>query len=418
MKQVLFACGVNHHTAPVAIRERMAFPADVLPRALTAVTDQGVAREAAILSTCNRTEVYCNTAEPDNVVEWMADFHSLKPQEVRPYLYLLPQDQAVKHAFRVASGLDSMVLGETQILGQMKQAAESAQEAGTLGLLLNKLFQRTFSVAKEVRTATEIGASTVSMSAAAVTLAERIFDSISEQSILFIGAGEMIDLVATHFAARNPRRLMIINRTVERASAVAAKFGGESAALTSLPELLHEFDIVVTSTASPLPIVGLGMVERALKARKHRPMFMVDLAVPRDVEAEVGELNDIFLYTVDDLGQVVQAGHDARHSKVEQAEAIVSANVYEFMHWLDTRKAVPTLRALRDHAERLRRHEMDKAHKRLVKGDDPQTVLEALSQGLMNKLLHDPSHALNQAEGDERDELQQLVARLYNLHND
>jgi len=418
MKQVLFACGVNHHTAPVAIRERVAFPADILPRALTAVTDHGVAREAAILSTCNRTEVYCNTSEPEAVVEWMADFHSMRPQDVRPYLYLLPGDQAVKHAFRVASGLDSMVLGETQILGQMKQAAESAQEAGTLGLLLNKLFQRTFSVAKEVRTATEIGASTVSMSAAAVTLAERIFASISEQSVLFIGAGEMIDLVATHFAARNPRRIMIINRTVERAREVAAKFGADSAALTSLPEVLHEFDIVVTSTASPLPIVGLGLVERALKARKHRPIFMVDLAVPRDVESEVGELNDVFLYTVDDLGMVVQAGHDARNSKVEQAEAIVTANVNEFMHWLDTRKAVPTLRALRDHAERLRRNEMEKAHRRLAKGEDPQAVLEAMSQGLMNKLLHDPSHALNQAEGDDRDELQQLITRLYNLHSD
>ncbi|HEX8979708.1 MAG TPA: glutamyl-tRNA reductase [Parasulfuritortus sp.] len=418
MKQVLFACGVNHHTAPVAIRERLAFPADILPRALVDVTGHGVAREAAILSTCNRTEVYCNTTEPESVVEWMADFHSLKPQEVRPYLYLLPEDQAVKHAFRVASGLDSMVLGETQILGQMKQAAESAQEAGTLGLLLNKLFQRTFSVAKEVRTATEIGASTVSMSAAAVSLAERIFPSISEQAVLFIGAGEMIDLVATHFAARNPRRIMIINRTAERARNVAAKFGADSAALTSLPEVLHEFDIVITSTASPLPIVGLGLVERALKTRKHRPMFMVDLAVPRDIETEVGELNDVFLYTVDDLGEVVQAGHEARHGQVEQAEAIVSANVHEFMHWLAGRKAVPTLRALRDHAERLRRHEMEKAHKRLAKGDDPQAVLEALSQGLMNKLLHDPSHALNQAEGSERDELIHLLSRLYNLHND
>jgi len=417
-KQILLACGVNHHTAPVAIRERVAFPADILSRALTDVTGNGVAHEAAILSTCNRTEVYCNTAEPEDVVQWMANFHSMAANEVRPYLYLLPHDQAVKHAFRVASGLDSMVLGETQILGQMKNAVESAQEAGTLGLLLNKLFQRTFSVAKEVRTATEIGASTVSMSAAAVTLAERIFPSIDQQSVLFIGAGEMIDLVATHFAARKPRRLMVINRTVERAREVANKFGGEAASLSSLSEVLHEFDIVVTSTASPLPIVGLGLVERALKARKHSPMFMVDLAVPRDVEAEVGELDDVYLYTVDDLGEVVQAGHDARHGKVEQAEVIVEANVGQFMHWLDGRKAVPTLRALRDHAERLRRHEMEKAHKRLLKGDEPQAVLEAMSQGLMNKLLHEPSHAINEASGDERDELQQLIARLYNLHND
>jgi hypothetical protein len=246
------------------------------------------------------------------VAEWLANFHGLPPKDVKPYLYLLPQQLAANHAFRVASGLDSMVLGETQILGQMKQAAEKAHDAGTLGLLLNKLFQRTFSVAKEVRTATEIGSSTVSMSAAAVTLAERIFPSISDQAVLFIGAGEMIELVATHFAARNPRRLMVVNRTIERARDLANKFGGEAAALTNLPELLPEFDILVTSTASPLPIVGLGLVERAVKARKHRPMFMVDLAVPRDIETEVGELDDVFLYTVDDLGEVVRAGQDSR----------------------------------------------------------------------------------------------------------
>ncbi len=413
----LFTCGVNHHTAPVAIRERVAFPADILARALADVTGSKVAREAAILSTCNRTEIYCNTLDPEAVVGWMADFHGLKSQDVRPYLYQLPGDQAVKHAFRVASGLDSMVLGETQILGQMKQAVEKAQDAGTLGLLLNKLFQRTFSVAKDVRTATEIGANTVSMSAAAVALAERIFPAISDQAVLFIGAGEMIELVATHFAARQPRRLMVINRTIERARELATKFGGEAAALSSLSELLPEFDIVVTSTASPLPIVGLGMVERALKARKRRPMFMVDLAVPRDVESEVGELSDVYLYSVDDLGEVVRAGHDARNAKVEQAEAIVAASVNEFMHWLEGRKAVPTLLALRAHAERLRRHEMEKAHKRLAKGDDPQAVLEAMSLGLMNKLLHEPSHALNQTAGGERDELQQLIARLYNLHD-
>jgi len=414
----LFACGVNHHTAPVAIRERVAFPADILARALADVTGRAVAQEAAILSTCNRTEVYCHTTDPEVVVDWMAEFHSLKPREVKPYLYTLPGDQAVKHAFRVASGLDSMVLGETQILGQMKQAAIKAHEAGTLGLLLNKLFQRTFSVAKQVRTATEIGANTVSMSAAAVTLAERIFPSIAEQAVLFIGAGEMIELVATHFAARNPRRLMVVNRTVDRARDLANKFGGEAATLTALPELLPDFDILVTSTASPLPIVGLGLVERALKQRKHRPIFMVDLAVPRDIEAEVAELDDVFLYTVDDLGEVVRAGHDARHAKVEQAEAIISASVHEFMHWMDTRRAVPTLRALRDHGERLRRHELEKALKALHRGDDPQGILEALSHGLANKFLHEPSHALNKSSGQERDELSRIVARLYNLHNE
>jgi glutamyl-tRNA reductase len=415
----LFACGVNHHTAPVSIRERVAFGPDILPRALSDVTgERGPAREAAILSTCNRTEIYCNTQEPEGVAEWLANFHGLPPRDVKPYLYQLPNEEAANHAFRVASGLDSMVLGETQILGQMKQAAEKASAAGTLGLLLNKLFQRTFSVAKEVRTATEIGARTVSMSAAAVGLAERIFPSIKEQAVLFIGAGEMIDLVATHFAAKSPRRLMVVNRTIERALALANKFGGEAAALTNLPELLHEFDILVTSTASPLPIVGLGMVERAVKARKHRPIFMVDLAVPRDIESEVGELDDVYLYTVDDLGEVVRSGQDSRQSAVVQAEAIIAASVNEFMHWMDARRTVPVIRSLRDHGERLRRHELDKAHKCLLRGDDPQAVLEAMSRALMNKLLHEPSHALNQAGDNEREQLGRLVSRLYNLHGE
>jgi glutamyl-tRNA reductase len=415
----LFACGVNHHTAPVSIRERVAFPPDILPKALADVTgERRLAREAAILSTCNRTEIYVNTQEPANVADWLASFHGLPAREVKPYLYLLPQEQAANHAFRVASGLDSMVLGETQILGQMKQAAAKAHAAGTLGLLLNKLFQRTFAVAKEVRTATEIGANTVSMSAAAVSLAERIFPSISEQAVLFIGAGEMIELVATHFAARKPKRIMVVNRTVERARDLANKFGGEAAALTNLPELLADFDILVTSTASPLPIVGLGMVERAVKIRKHRPMFMVDLAVPRDIESEVGELDDVFLYTVDDLGEVVRQGHDSRTSAVTQAEAIIHARVHEFMHWMDSRKTVPVIRSLRDHGERLRRHELEKAHRALARGDDPRQVLEALSRGLINKLLHDPSHTLNQAGDAEREELARLVSRLYNLHND
>jgi glutamyl-tRNA reductase len=415
----LFACGVNHHTAPVSIRERVAFGPDILPRALTDVTgEHGPAREAAILSTCNRTEIYCNTQQPEEVAEWLANFHGLPPRDVRPYLYQFPNEQAANHAFRVASGLDSMVLGETQILGQMKQAAKNAATAGTLGMLLNKLFQRTFSVAKEVRTATEIGTSTVSMSAAAVSLAERIFPSVREQAVLFIGAGEMIDLVATHFAAKSPRRLMVVNRTVERARALASKFGGEAAALTNLPELLHEFDILVTSTASPLPIVGLGMVERAIKARKRRPIFMVDLAVPRDIETEVGQLDDIFLYTVDDLGEVVRSGQDSRKSAVVQAEAIIASSVNEFMHWMDARRTVPVIRSLRDHGERLRRNELDKAHKALQRGDDPQAVLEAMSRALMNKLLHEPSHALNQAGDSEREQLARLVSRLYNLHGE
>jgi len=414
----LFTFGVNHHTAPVSIRERVAFPPDVLERALHNLTREGLASEAVILSTCNRTEIYCNTHTPEAVADWLADFHKIDRREVNPYLTIMPNTDAVRHAFRVASGLDSMVLGETQILGQLKQAVDRAQTAGSVGTLLSKLFQRTFAVAKDVRTATEIGANTVSMSAAAVSLAERIFPSIAEQSVLLIGAGEMIELVATHFAARNPRRMMVINRTVERAHELCDRFGGEAAALTQLPELLHEFDIIVTSTASPLPILGLGLAERALKARRHRPMFMVDLAVPRDIEAEVGDLSDVYLYTVDDLGEVIRAGHDARRAKVEEAEAIIATRVSEFLHWMDSRRAVPTVRALRDHGERLRRHELEKALKHLAHGEDPAQVLEALSKALTNKFLHDPTHALNLAQGAEREQLAQQIERLYNLHGD
>ncbi len=414
----LFAFGINHHTAPVSIRERVAFPPDILERALHELTSEGKASEAIILSTCNRTEIYCNTHSPEAIADWLADFHKIDRNEVNPYLTLLPNTDAVRHAFRVASGLDSMVLGETQILGQLKQAVDRAQTAGTLGTLLSKLFQRTFAVAKEVRTATEIGANTVSMSAAAVSLAERIFPSIAEQAVLFIGAGEMIELVATHFAARNPRRMMVINRTVERAHELCDRFGGEAAALTQLPELLHQFDIIVTSTASPLPILGLGLAERALKARRHRPMFMVDLAVPRDIETEVGGLSDVYLYTVDDLGEVIRAGHDARRAKVDEAEAIIATRVSEFLHWMDSRRAVPTVRALRDHGERLRRHELGKALKHLANGEDPAQIIDALSKSLANKFLHDPTHALNLAQGAERELLAQQIERLYNLHGD
>ncbi|TSA22077.1 MAG: glutamyl-tRNA reductase [Betaproteobacteria bacterium] len=414
----LFAFGINHHTAPVAVRERVAFPPDILERALQDLTRDERASEAIIVSTCNRTEVYCNTHTPEAVADWLADFHGIPRTEVSPYLTIFAGDDAIRHAFRVASGLDSMVLGETQILGQLKQAVDKAQTLGTVGTLLSKLFQNTFAVAKEVRTATEIGANTVSMSAAAVALAERIFPSIARQSVLFIGAGEMIELVATHFAARTPRRIMVVNRTVERARELADRLGGEAAALTRLPEILHEFDIVCTSTASPLPILGLGLAERALKARRHRPMFMVDLAVPRDIEAEVGELSDVYLYTVDDLGEVIRAGHDARRSKVDEAEAIITTRVSEFTHWIDSRRAVPTVRALRDHGERLRRHELEKALKHLTHGEDPAQVLDALSKALTNKFLHEPTHALGHAQGDEQGRLAHLIERLYNLHGE
>jgi glutamyl-tRNA reductase len=412
----LFAFGINHQTAPLDVREQVSFPADAMEDALHDLVSHRPVREAAIVSTCNRTEIYCSTDKPDEATHWLADFHELPTRELEPYLYRLPREKAVKHAFRVASGLDSMVLGEPQILGQLKDAVKSAEHAGTLGMLLHKLFQRTFFVAKEVRSSTEIGTNSVSMAAASTRLAERIFGDISEQRVLFIGAGEMIELCASHFAARHPKRVTVANRTVERAQALAHRLNGQVITLNELPDQLALHDIVVTCTASTLPILGKGMLERAIKARKHRPIFMVDLAVPRDVEPEVAELDDVFLYSVDDLADIVKEGLDSRQGAVAQAEAIIDSNVINFMHWLESRHIVPTIRALRDQAERYRRHELERAKKLLAKGEDPQKIIESLSNGLTNKFLHLPSYALNHAAEDERDDLVDLISRLYHLH--
>jgi len=411
----LFAFGINHQTAPLTVREQVVFQTERLSQALRNLVEQRPVKEAAILSTCNRTEIYCNTDEPTAAVQWLANYHHLPADGLEPYIYRLPQEQAVQHAFRVASGLDSMMIGEAQILGQMKQAVRSAEEAGTLGLLLNRLFQRTFSVAKEVRTQTEIGASAVSMASISVRLAEEIYPSVSGCRVLFVGAGEMIELCATHFGARQPKAMTFANRTLERGQALASQHHGQAIPLNDVAASLATHDVVVTSTASPLPIIGKGTVESALKARKRRPILIVDLAVPRDVEPEVADLGDAVVYTVDDLGRIAADGLAARSNAVQQAEAIIDTEVRDFMHWMNTRGAVPTIRALRDHAERSRRHELERALKSLEKGDDARKVLERLSEALTNKLMHGPTHALNTATDAERDQLVQTLARLYQI---
>jgi len=409
----LFTLGLSHTTAPLPVRERVVFHVEKLFDALNELRRERRVAEAAILSTCNRTELYLSAEEPQAAAEWLAQYHRMQAEELRPYLYTLPQDQAVRHAFRVAAGLDSMVLGEPQILGQLKDAVRVAQSAGTLGTVLHKLFQKSFAVAKEVRTTTQVGASSVSMAAAAVKLAARIFPSLRDQKVLFIGAGEMIELCATHFAAQGPARLTVANRTLERAHALAHRFGGQAIELRTLAEQLQEHDIVVSCTASSLPILGKGLVERALRARRHRPMFMVDLAVPRDIEAEVAELDDVFLYTLDDLQGIVQGNLDSRRAALEQAEAIIETQVGQFMHWMAARASVPLIRSLRDQGEAARRHELERAQRMLARGEDPRQVLEALSQGLTNKLLHGPTQALNEAADEERRALAALIERLY-----
>ncbi len=416
----LVTFGINHKTAPVAIREQAAFAPEKLADALREVTTQAGVNEAAILSTCNRTEIYCRLESGENqrAVAWFCDYHHLTQAQVEPHLYVFPGDQAVKHAFRVASGLDSMVLGEPQILGQMKAAFATAHKAGTTGKILNRMFQQTFSVAKQVRTDTAIGASAVSVAFAAVGLAKQIFSQLSERTVLLIGAGETIELAARHLKEQGVGHIIVANRTVERAQALAQSCGGEAISLTEMPDRLSEADIVISSTASQLPILGKGAVERALKIRKHRPMFMVDIAVPRDIEPEVGELDDVYLYTVDDLQQVVAQNMQSRQEAAIEAEKIIDIQVVDFMQWVKSLDSVPTIRALRESAHALRDRELQLAQQRLAKGEDPQLVLAHLARALTNKFTHAPSSALQQADHDGNAELLKAARKLFNLNDD
>lgn len=417
----VFALGLNHTTAPLDLRGRFAFAPDQLPQALRSLSDRlrRDAPEAALVSTCNRTELYVAAdpkAMPDLVrpaMDWLAEQGGVGTSQLQAHSYVREQRDAARHAFRVAAGLDSMVLGEPQILGQMKQAVRQADEAGTLGSTLHQLFQRSFSVAKEVRTSTEIGAHSVSMAAAAVRLASQLFEDLGDSQVLFVGAGEMIELVATHFAARNPKAMALANRTLERGEKLASRFGAQAVRLSDLPSRLHEFDIVISCTASSLPIIGLGAVERALKARRQRPMFMVDLAVPRDIEPEVGQLSDIYLYTVDDLSALVQSAGEKRLAAVQQAEAIIDAGVLSFSHWLDQRAAVPLIQALHRQTDDWRELELQRARKRLARGDSIDDVLEVLSRGLAQKMLHGTLAELHAADSQERERLAQTVSRLF-----
>ena len=416
----VWALGLNHHTAPLDLRGRFAFAIDQIAPALHGLRQSHLRHpEAAILSTCNRTEVYCasDNVQIDHTLGWLAKAGDVSPAALHEHTYVLQNDQAARHAFRVASGLDSMVLGEAQILGQMKNAVRAAEDAGALGTTLNQLFQRSFAVAKEVRTSTDIGAHSISMAAAAVRLAGNLFEDLRQIKVLFVGAGEMIELAATHFAARQPQAIAIANRTLERGEKLATRFSAEVMRLADLPERLHEFDAVVSCTASTLPIIGLGAVERALKKRRHRPIFMVDLAVPRDIEPEVKALQDVYLYTVDDLAQVVQTGQASRQAAVAQAEAIIDAGVQSFMHWIDQRDpaggVVPLIQQLNAQADEWRALELARARKRLAKGDDVEAVLEALSRGLTQKMLHGAMAELRAADPAHREQATQAVERLF-----
>jgi glutamyl-tRNA reductase len=412
----VWALGLNHTTAPLDLRGKFAFAVEQIAPTLHALR-QSLARqpEAAILSTCNRTEIYCagDQHDVDQTLDWMAHSGGVSPILLRSHTYQLEGGLVARHAFRVASGLDSMVLGEPQILGQMKTAVRAANQAGALGTTLNQLFQRSFAVAKEVRSSTEIGAHSISMAAAAVRLAGQLFEDQGQIRVLFVGAGEMIELAATHFAAKSPKGIAIANRTLERGEKLARRFGGEVMRLADLPGRLHEFDAVVSCTASTLPIIGLGAVERALKARKRRPMFMVDLAVPRDIEPEVKELEDVYLYTVDDLAQVVQTGQEHRQAAVAQAEAIIDAGVQSFMHWMDERAGVPLIQQLNAQTQAWREAEIARARKLLARGEDVDAVLEALSRGLTQKMLHGALAELHAGDAAARERASSAIQHFF-----
>jgi glutamyl-tRNA reductase len=413
----LLTLGLNHRTAPVALRERTAFSPEQLPDAVRSLVASPQVQEATILSTCNRTEIYCRQEQVATapVFNWLREYGGLPEDALNSSTYTLPGEQAVQHAFRVASGLDSMVLGEPQILGQMKSAFSVAHQAGTTGKILNRLFQHTFSVAKLIRTDTAIGANAVSVAFAAVDLARRIFSQLTDQTVLLIGAGETIELVARYFRNSVVNRIIVANRSIERAQMLAGGHNSEAISLADIADRLHEADIVVASTASTLPIVGKGTVERALKTRRHKPVLMIDLAVPRDIEPEVGSLRDVFLYTVDDLENIVEKNIGSRREAADDAEKIIDLQVVRFMRWFRSLDSIPTIRAIRGQIDALQDSELRQAQRRIENGEDPGEVLEAFARTLSRKFAHAPSQALKQADEDGNGSLIDAARKLFKL---
>ena len=411
------ALGINHRTAGGEVRERVSFSPEQLPDALQRLRAEAGADEVAILSTCNRTELYCaqEQLDADRLVEWVARFHGMTAEELRRSSYLHQDAGAVNHMMRVAAGLDSMVLGEPQILGQMKDAWQAARTAGTLGPYLDRLFQSTFNMAKQVRTDTAIGENPVSVAFAAVSLARQIFADLRRSTALLIGAGETIALVARHLFEQGVGRIIVANRTLQRAELLSEPLGGQAIVLTQIPDILAECDVVISSTASPLPILGKGAVERALKQRRHKPMFMVDIAVPRDIEPEVGSLADVYLYTVDDLHEVIEENMRSRQGAAEAAERLIELGTGEFMQRLRALAAVDVVRSYRQKAEQARDQELQKALAKLQRGADPEQVMTEMARLLTNKLLHEPSVQLKQMTAQGRIEALALAQELFAL---
>ncbi|MFO1465955.1 MAG: glutamyl-tRNA reductase [Steroidobacteraceae bacterium] len=404
--------GINHRTAPVAIREQVAFDEQHLPQALRALTREAGIAEAVILSTCNRTEVYWSgTASGDELIRWLGQSRPSE-HDLSTSLYLHEEQAAVEHVFRVASGLDSMMLGESQILGQLKDAYRAAQEAGSTGPSLHKLFQASFSTAKRIRTETRIGANAVSIASASVSLARRVFADLGEHTALLIGAGEMIALTARHIATQGVNRLLIANRTLARAQELAGEVHGAAVPLSDLGTHLPLADIVISCTASPVPIITQDMARNALRVRRRRPVFMVDLAVPRDIEPDVADLEDIYLFTIDDLQQVVAENRQQRASEADAAHALIAEEVARFLADARTQDAGPAIRALRAQSDAVKAQTLEQARRLLANGKSPQEVMDFLANTLTNRLLHGPTQALRDAAEIGDAQLGQVITRL------
>lgn len=415
----LITLGINHKTAPLSLREQLAFTPQTLPEALLSLKKLSHIEEASILSTCNRTELYCATTDDNDqaIIQWFSKFHGLDEELIKEHLYLHSHEETIRHAMKVASGLDSMVLGEPQIAGQMKDAFAIASQQGTVGQLLGKLFQRAFAVSKQVRTDTDIGSSPVSVAFAAVSLAKQIFGDLKETTVLLVGAGETIELATRHLHSQGVNKIIISNRSVERAQKLADEFGGEAISLQHISEHLYRSDIVISSTASPLPIIGKGTVERALKQRKHQPIFMVDLAVPRDVEPEVNQLDDVYLYSVDDLQTVIAENMENRLQAAEQAHEIIDTQVSHFLEWQRSLAAVDVIAQIRQQTQEQSEEVLAKAKKQLAAGQNAEEALDYLAHTLTNKFLHQPSTQLRQASQDNREDILSVAESLFLTNN-
>ncbi|MFN6970869.1 MAG: glutamyl-tRNA reductase [Rheinheimera sp.] len=413
----IFALGINHKTAPVALREQVAFAPEQVAGALLDLAAATQVTDAVIVSTCNRTELYFSGTEAQSkqVIAWLAKFHQLELADVAGHLYLHQDQAAATHLMRVAAGLDSLVLGEPQIFGQVKQAYSQSRQVGTIAPVFERLFQKTFAVAKQVRTETEIGANAVSVAFAAVALAKQIFGKLDKVKVLLIGAGETIELVAKHLLEQGANQLTVANRSYDRAAALAAQFSGQVVSLAQVPQALIDADVVISSTASTLPIVGKGMVEQALKKRRHKPMFLVDLAVPRDIEAQVSELEDAYLYTVDDLQNIVSQNMQSRQHAATQAEQMIATGVAEFSQWLQLQDNIDWVRDYRERCESVKTELVQRALNQLASGQDAERVLQELATKLSNRLMHAPTKTIRHLLQDEQVEAKTLINFLVDI---